>query len=169
MTELSKCAKEVVELTNHIEEVESQLKALKARRKDLTDKVMLDLMLESGTSRMVQNNIQFDVKLFVSGGWPKDPVDAQLAIDYLVSIGESDLIKSNVSADFPRLQFDTAEFVASRIEARYKDAKVQCTHKVHPMTLKKFVRERIEDGESVDLNVLKIYTGQTVKIRKLNR
>ena len=38
---------------------------------------------------------------------------------------------------------------------------------VHPMTLKKFAKDRLEDGLPINLDLLGLYAGQTVKFKRV--
>lgn len=162
---LNECADQVSVLNDQIDELEHELKALKAHRKNLSDKIMLDLMLDCGVESITRNNVEFSIKEYVSGSIPNDIHDKQRAFAWLEEHGVGELIKNVVSVQFPKGDNDRASDAIELL--RDLGCSPQREQSVHPMTLKKFARERLEDGLPINLDILGLYAGQTVKFKKV--
>lgn len=164
---LQECVRDVSNITERIEELESQLKAMKAHRKRMTDKVMLDLMLDCGLSTISSDSLKLEIKEYISGTWPKDIHQAQLATIWLEENNADGIIKYILTADFPKGDFEKAHDAQETL----RDLGIRPSLKkgVHTMTLRAWARKRLENGEPINLDVLGLYAGQTVKITKLNK
>ena len=168
MTEIERlrqCAIKVSDLTEQIEETEALLKALKANRQRLANKVMLDLMLDCGLDEFKSRNTKFAIKEYVSGSIPKDTHDAMMAYAWLEENGAGELIKNMITVNFSKGDNDRA------IEAVEILKDLGCSPKrkkgVHPMTLKKFAKDRLENGQPINLDILGLTAGQVVNIKRL--
>ena len=160
---LGECANVLGRLAEEIEYMESELKALKARQHEIRTQTMVDIMMEAQVSSISHDGKDYSIAPFVYGTWPKDPDKAADATRWLEENNAAGIIKAHVTAAFPKGSLQDAREIASRFPPE-AGAKVET--KVHPSTYKAFARERIRNGEPLDMDVLGITIGQVVNVRK---
>lgn len=160
---------EAVDLAIRIEEIEGELHALKARLTYLQTERMPDLMDEIGfasfklkTGAANQHTHEFTLARGMTGSFPKDPTKNRAAVEWLEQNEADGIIKTRLHADFPRSEWQAAQEIAHAISNRC-DPIVSAT--VHPSTLKKFARDKLDAGEEIDLEKLGLYLFRQVKIK----
>ena len=151
-------------LTEEIDELESRLKSLKHLRQIITHKDMPDLMNEMGIDMISVNGMKFTKDLYFSGSWPKDKVLEDLAMIHLKELDALDIVKTELVAKFGRNEIDMAKYCIEQIESFCDDIDLKV--RVHPMTLKSFVRKRLKNNEDIDPESLGIFTSSYVKVKK---
>lgn len=87
---------------------------------------------------------------------------------WLVEHNFGGLIKTNVSVAFEAAQHDEADALGERLVKEYGGA-VEVDASVHPSTLKAFVRERIEAGDELPMDLFGVFTYTEAKITKSRR
>lgn len=157
-------AKELEETLKMIEGIESTLKAANQRKRAL-EQNLTEAMLEAGVDSFDSNLRRFKLYNFYTGSWPKDPQMADRATEYLKERRADGLLKTTVTCEFGREEHKIAEKLASDIVEFSPVLKSG----VHVMTLRSWVRKRVEEGMEIDLEILGLSSGQTVKITKLRR
>ena len=77
--------------------------------------------------------------------------------------GHEDLIKNTITCDFGRGEDGNAKVLKETLTG----SGVSYTDKtaVHPQTLKAFVREQVESGQNLPLDLLGVYIGQKSVIK----
>lgn len=148
-----------------IDQTEEDLKALKKEKQRLRTNIIPDLMSQIQSDHFTHDGVEVKLDDFVSGGIPKDPEKHANAIAWLLQVGAGELIKTTVTMHFGKSQGNIANDVASRMEA--EGHAVTETHGIHQQTLHKFVRDRLKDGEPLDLEALGVFTGKVAKIKRL--
>lgn len=162
---LNKVLETTLQLKDHADQLEEDLKATKQQLQHLNTQIIPDMMAELGMEKVVQRGWEVKVDEFVSGTLPKPEGLRKAAIDWLVDHEAGDLLKTHLSVDFTRNQHNEALNLASQIEEQGFAPKVEST--VHPQTLMAFARERIKNGEPIDTEVLGLYTGRVAKFKKV--
>jgi hypothetical protein len=86
-------------------------------------------------------------------------------------IGAGDLIKNIVSVTFGKGEDEYAQLLVHNIQVMadqdaIKYGTLDQKESIHPSTLKAFVKERLKAGEPLPAETLKLYIGQTAKIKK---
>jgi hypothetical protein len=94
---------------------------------------------------------------------PKDPLQREVALTHLRDIGAGDFIKNVVSVSFGISQDNRARSLYSDLEdaGLYPEDKTW----VEPSTLKKLIRERVENNQEIDLEIFKAHIGTVAKIK----
>ena len=161
--ELSDLIREVIETDKQVAGAEEELKALKKRR----DSYLFDLipakMQEVGMDKVVVEGHTVSLSTFVSATLPKDPIQRDLAFSHLRDIGCSDFIKNEVKVSFGITEDNIAKDVQASLEERGLDTTAKTW--VEPMTLKKMVRERVENNQEIDLDIFNAHIGTIAKIK----
>ena len=94
---------------------------------------------------------------------PKDPIQRDIAFSHLRDIGASDFIKNEVKVSFGIKE----DNIAKTVQADLEDQGYETTAKtwVEPMTLKKLLRERVENNQEINLEIFNAHIGTVAKIK----
>jgi hypothetical protein len=163
-SELSGMIRFANEINAEIADLEQKLSEKKKKR----DKYMYDLipnhMREIGLDKVEVGGNIVSLSTFVSGTMPKDPLHKEAALQHLTDIGCSDFIKNDVVVRFGVTQHNSAK----SLQADLDDQGFETTSKtwIEPMTLKKLIRERIENSQEIDLEMFNANIGTVAKIKK---
>jgi hypothetical protein len=114
-----------------------------------------------GVESLTVDGNKVSIDKFVSARIPE--TRKQEAFQYLREVGEGDLIKNEVVVSFSMGQDNQAGSVVADLENK-GFAPVKKQH-VHPMTLKTWVKNRIESGKEIDFDLSGIYQGNRAKIK----
>lgn len=161
--ELSDLIRKCSEVEKQVVIAEDELKSLKKRR----DSYLFDLipakMQEVGMDKVVVEGHTVSLSTFVSGTLPKDPIQRDIAFSHLRDIGCSDFIKNEVKVSFGIKEDNMAKSVQADLEEQGHDTTAKTW--VEPMTLKKLLRERVENNEEIDLEIFNAHIGTVAKIK----
>lgn len=163
LSTLSNLAKRQLQIEQEIEELEAKLKTKKEEHRQVSQIDLPEALSECGMSSFkLDNGASVTVKPFYNCSIPKEHYSEAMA--WLRDHGHGDLIKNTVSVDFGRGEDDkAAQFKAELINngTSYKDKTG-----VHPQTLRAFVREQVESGQSLPLDILGVFIGQQTSIKE---
>ena len=161
--ELSDLIRQVTDVEKHVAKAEEDLKSLKKRR----DSYLFDLipakMQEVGMEKVVVDGNTVSLSTFVSGTLPKDPIQKDVAFSHLRDIGCADFIKNEVKVSFGITEDNIAKDVQASLEERGLDTTAKTW--VEPQTLKKLLRERVQNNEEIDLEIFNAHIGTVAKIK----
>ena len=163
LARLTDMARELLQMEEVVEQMESDLKAAKSSLQSMRTGRIPDLMNEIGIGSITVNNRTVELFDFVSGSLPKDPERRLKAINWLESVGAGGLLKTEVSVEFSRNQHNTALALAD--DLRNQGFAPIALSNIAPQTLLKFARDRIASGEEIDFDILGLYTGKVAKVK----
>ena len=160
IADLCKRANEKKEL---IAKMEEELKQLKKELLKLTDEDIPDTMTEIGVSeyKLIDGS---SVTLKPTYGAHISEDNQQEAFQWLRDNECDDIIKNTVSVEFGRQEDEKALAFKELVEEQ-KYEPVQVT-KIHPQTLKAFIKERIEKGLEIPNHLFGVWAGQRAIIKK---
>mgnify|MGYP003130092369 FL=1 len=151
------------ELQKRIELQEDNLKNSKKQFEYLSAEVIPTMMAEMGLSHLkLMDGSSVDVKPNYSASITIANKDA--AFQWLRDNGLGDIIKNEISVSFGRNEDNKAADYAALAE----DRGFQPTQKlkVEPMTLKALVRERIENGKDMPVELFNVFVGNKTTIKR---
>jgi hypothetical protein len=160
---VSSLAQEVSNWEGKVAELEEQLRTAKAKLLELTDRDLPDMMAEVGiTNFTLADGSKLEVKQTYGARIPVVHRDAAFA--WLKEKGHDDIIKNLVSVPFGRGEDSLAtDFINLAQKNGYApDQKKE----VHPQTLKAFVKEQLEKGQEVPMDLFGVFTGQRASIKR---
>jgi len=159
---LSNLVRQVEELNKELDMAESHLKKLKQEKHKLQTDAIPALMDQMSVDRIDVGDVSVTLKPFVSASIPQDR--RAEAHQWLRDNGLDDIIKNDVILSFGRGEDDTAHSIMLDLEQRgfHPESK---TH-IHSMTLKAFVKERVEKGLPIDLDMFGAYVAKTADIKR---
>jgi hypothetical protein len=156
------CAEQVV-VEDEVKQLEKQLKEKKDAVKKLSQEIIPARMQELGLESLkLKDGSAVEVKQLVQTSITAE--NRETALKWLRDNGHGDLIKNQVSAAFGRGEDITAEKFINEA----KSLGLEPTQRVwvEPMTLKAFVREKIEEGVEIPTETFSIFVGAQTKIVK---
>lgn len=157
---------EAIELELAVARLEDDLKAAKAVLNTIKTARIPDMMAELGMDSITFRGWKVTVSDFVSGSLPKDGEAHERAIRWLEAEGAGGLLKTDLSVAFGRSQHNEALDLAARLESEGLAPSVKSG--VHAQTLAAFARERIKNGEPLDVEVLGLYVGKVAKLKQVS-
>jgi len=159
---LSDLVKHLRDKNEQIAQTEDYLKQLKAEKQRIATEQIPMLMDEMGIERVDVDGATVQLKPFVSASIPADR--RQEAFAWLREHGLDDIIKNDVIVSFGRGEDNVAGDVMYDLEQKGFHPEKK-TH-VHSMTLKAFVKERVEKGLPIDLDMFGAYVARTADVKR---
>jgi len=146
-----------------VEHAKESLKEKEAELRRLTDEVMPSLFSELGLTSFTLDD---GSKLEVRQTYSATPLaeNRPKVYEWLRENGYGDLIKNTVFCTFGREEDDKARqfFELAEEKGYVAEAKTE----VHPSTLRAFVRERVESGDTFPMDLFGAWVGQRATIKK---
>jgi hypothetical protein len=163
LTVLSQLADELNEADEAVQEAERQLKAAKERFTDLAERTIPDLMDENGIQEF-KTNKGFEISIAEKLVGNITKAKEQEAHQWLADNGFDSLLKNQFKLDFNKGEDDLAQ----EVERYLVEHGIAADRKryIHPQTLHAFLREKLEDGEDIPLDLFGVYRKRTAKITK---
>jgi seryl-tRNA synthetase len=163
LDEVARLAARQEALEDQIVEAETALSKLKAELNTVAGRDLPDAMVRCGLSELkLKSGAKLTVKPYYSAKIPDDRVHQ--AHDWLEQHGHGGIIKHVISAELGKGENDLARRVSEALKqvgVRYVDKE-----SVNPMTLKAFVREQVENGNPVPLDLFGATVGQRAYLKK---
>ena len=159
-------ADQVERLENLNQEIEKKEKDLKQRKKDLehiSGEVIPTMMAEMGLSHLkLMDGSSVDVKPNYSANITI--ANREAAFNWLRNNGLGDIIKNEILVSFGRNEDNKAADYAALAQERGFQPTQKL--KVEPMTLKALVRERIEKGVEMPMDIFNVFVGNRTKLTR---
>ena len=159
---LSGLVRQLRVIEQEVEDAETHLKALKQERQKLSTQMIPDLMDEMGVERVDVDGLTVTKKQIVAASIPVDK--RELAFDWLRERGLDDIIKNDVVCSFGRGQDNAAKDAFWTLKDKGLEPSTK-TH-IHPMTLKAFVKDRVEQGQEIDFDLFGAFLTNAVEIKR---
>lgn len=161
-SDLSALVRQLRITEKEIEDAEAHLKSLKQQKHKLSTEQIPSLMDQMGVERLDVDGVTVTRKLLVHASIPADRKDE--AFSWLRENGLDDIIKNDVTLSFGKGEDNVAGDTIAMLRDRGLDPKTKTA--IHPMTLKAFVRERVENGKPIDLDMFGAFISNTAEIRR---
>ena len=162
MKTLSSLVKDLDQLTIDINKKEEELKSLKLQKHLMSTEQIPTMMDEMGVQRLDVENLSVSLKPLINASIP--PTRRDEAYQWLRENGLDDIIKNDVIMSFGKGEDNMAGDIMYELEQRGMHPEKK-TH-IHSMTLKAFIRERVEKGLPIDLDLFGAYVARTADIKR---
>lgn len=147
-----------------ISKLKADLEAKEKQLRQITQEDLPALLQEIGVSGLkLPDGTELAMVEDIQCGISEDRADA--AHNWLVEHGYGGIIRSNINIDFPAEEIEEARKLASQIEG-ISGRTVLLKGKVHPQTLKAFLKERLAAGEAIPLETFGVHPFNKVKFEK---
>jgi hypothetical protein len=154
---IAELAERQVNLQGIVAELENQLSMKKEELKQVAEIELPESMLNLGLSSFsLSDGTKLSIKTFYRGSIPK--AREYEAFSWLKDNGHEDLIKNEVKSTFGKgedINANNLMLILKQEGFDYENKKA-----VHPSTLKAFVKEQMEHGKTLPLDILGVYVGQ---------
>ena len=159
-------ADEIKKLRDLEDQVKAEEQALKDKEKEIeriSGEVIPTLLSEMGLSSLkLADGSAVDVKPYYSANISLKNREA--AYNWLRQNGLGDIIKNEISVSFGRGEDNKAAEYANL--AKGQGFQPTQKLKVEPMTLKALVRERIENGKDMPMDIFNVFVGNRTKLTR---
>ena len=162
MKSLSSLVKDLDQLTIDINKKEEELKSLKLQKHLMSTEQIPTMMDEMGVQRLDVENLSVSLKPLINASIP--PTRRDEAYQWLRENDLDDIIKNDVIMSFGKGEDNMAGDIMYELEQRGMHPEKK-TH-IHSMTLKAFIRERVEKGLPIDLDLFGAYVARTADIKR---
>ena len=159
-------ADQVKKLRDLEDQVKAEEQALKDRKKEIeriSGEVIPTLLSEMGLSSLkLADGSAVDVKPYYAANI--SVANREAAYGWLRSNGLGDIIKNDIIVSFGRNEDNkAAEYANLATGQGYQPTQKL---KVEPMTLKALVRERIENGKEMPMDIFNVFVGNRTKLTR---
>lgn len=161
--DLSDLIKQASTVNKQIGVLEEEVKLLKQKKNSYEYDLIPAKMAEMGMDKVEVDGNAVSIATFVRATMPKDPIQREQAMSHLRDIGASDFIKNEVTVKFGVNEDNRARSIQSELEEKGMDTTARVW--VEPSTLKKLVRERVENNQTIDMELFNAQVGQIAKIK----
>jgi hypothetical protein len=159
---LSNLIRQSIQIQKEIEDAEQHLKDLKFKKRKVNEEDIPMLMEEMGMDSITVEGHKVTIRPFVHARISEDK--REQAFNFLRSVGEADIIKNDVVVSFSQGEDNVVGAVVDDLRKNGFDP-IQKTH-IHPMTLKSWVKGRIESGGELDFETFGVFVGNEAKITR---
>ena len=160
---VSRLAQEAADLEQEIANVEQKLKDKKKALYKITDERLPEALEEMNLQKFtLTDGSEISVKPIYAASIPKDRRDE--AFQWLRDHEFGDLVKNNVTVTFGRGEDDTAkDFIGFCGEQGFVPSQIE---RVESMTLEAWLRERVEEGDPIPLDLFGAFISQRATIKR---
>ena len=162
MKSLSSLVKDLDQLTIDINKKEEELKSLKLQKHLMSTEQIPTMMDEMGVQRLDVENLSVSLKPLINASIP--PTRREEAYQWLRENDLDDIIKNDVILSFGKGEDNIAGDIMYDLEQRGMHPEKK-TH-IHQMTLQAFIRERVEKGLPIDLDLFGAYVARIADIKR---
>ena len=162
MKSLSSLVKDLDQLTIDINKKEEELKSLKLQKHLMSTEQIPAMMDEMGVQRLDVENLSVSLKPLINASIP--PTRREEAYQWLRENDLDDIIKNDVIMSFGKGEDNMAGDIMYDLEQRGMHPEKKTL--IHSMTLNAFVRERVEKGLPIDLDLFGAYVARIADIKR---
>ena len=160
---LANQVKSLKELEDELKADEESLKNKKKEIERISGEVIPTMLSEMGLSSLkLADGSAVDVKPYYTANI--SIANREAAYGWLRSNGLGDIIKNDITVSFGRNEDNKAAEYANL--ARGQGFEPTQKLKVEPMTLKALVRERIENGKDMPMDIFNVFVGNRTKLTR---
>lgn len=163
LEEITKLAEQQVKLEQQLAWSEEAIEKIKEQLHTLSEITLPGAMQAVGMeSFKLKDGTAVKVSKYYSASIPKDPVIQVRAFKWFRDNNFSEMIKRKVEVSFGKGEDATANLAVQALKAMNLEPIDK--ESVHPQTLKAFVKEEIEAGHNLPMDLLGVYIGNRTKI-----
>ena len=159
---ISELCNRLLDLQEQARRIEDNLKSKNDEIRVLSEQEIPNLMQEAGVSEFkLADGSSVSIKPFYAAKIPVSKTDE--AFQWLTGNGYGDLIKNTVSLNFGKSEDNLANSLVEDLKS--KGHNVSQKKKVEPQTLKAFVKEAIQNGQNVPMDLFGVYISNKTTIK----
>lgn len=160
LAQLQELAEQQSRAEAKVAQIEAQLASAREELKDISERQMPELMDQIGLETFkTRSGLIINVKETIRASIPK--ANAARAFAWLKANGHEAMIKRVVAVQFGKGEDERAEALRAALADDYE---VDDKASVHPSTLAAFVREKLENGDEIPLELFGVHRQRISKI-----
>lgn len=163
LAQIAATARDIVEAREEVARREEALREANSHLRTLTEVVMVELMQEAGQTDIKTADGTRVTIAEVYRGQPKKENEAK-AFQWLRDQGHGAILKNKITAELGRTEDEKAAAVMDSM--REQGLQPSCKASVHWATLCSLVKELLEDGEQVPLDILGVHVHKAAKVKE---
>ena len=163
LDKVSRLCSEAARLQEDVDRTAEENKHFKKALHKVTDELLPAALEELDLEKVVmKDGSEITIKDIYAASIPKDRKPEAFA--WLREHGDGDIIKNNVTVTFGKGEDDDAQsFMNMCGEQGFTPEQLE---KIEPMTLKAWLRERVEAGDAIPLDLFGAYISQRANIKR---
>ena len=159
---ISELCNRLLDLQEQARRIEDNLKSKNDEIRVLSEQEIPNLMQEAGVSEFkLADGSSVSIKPFYAAKIPVSKTDE--AFQWLTGNGYGDLIKNTVSLNFGKSEDNLANSLVEDLKS--KGHNVSQKKKVAPQPFKAFVKEAIQNGQNVPMDLFGVYISNKTTIK----
>ena len=163
LDKVARLAKEANGLQEEVGRQEKELIDARQALRKVTDELLPEALEDLNLEKVVmKDGSEISVKPIYAASIPKDRLAE--AYDWLRQHGDGDIIKNNVTVTFAKGEdLDAQAFMVMCDDQGFTP---QQAEKIEPMTLKGWLREKVETGHAIPMDLFGAYISQRANIKR---
>ena len=163
LDKVARLANEASGLQEKVARQEKDLIDAKKALRKVTDELLPDALEDLNLEKVVmKDGSEISVNPIYGASIPRDRLAE--AYDWLRQHGDGDIIKNNVTVTFAKGEdLDAQAFMVMCDDQGFSP---QQAEKIEPMTLKGWLREKVETGQAIPMDLFGAYISQRAKIKR---
>jgi hypothetical protein len=163
LDKVARLANEANVLQEHVSRQEEELKQSKKALRRVTDELLPEALEELNLEKVVmKDGSEISVKPIYAASIPKNRLDE--AYNWLREHGDGDIIKNNVTVTFGKGEDQDAQ--AFMLMCGNQGFTPQQAEKIESMTLKGWLREKVETGHAIPMDLFGAFISQRAAIKR---
>ena len=163
LSKVADLASQANTLQDEIARQEEHLKHSKKSLHKVTDELLPEALEELNLEKFtLKDGSEISIKPIYAASIPKDRREE--AYDWLRNHGDGDIIKNNITVTFGKGEdLDAKAFMVMCGDSGFTPQQME---KIEPMTLKAWLREKVEAGHAIPLDLFGAYISQRATIKR---
>ena len=163
LAKVARLANEASGLQEKVARQEKDLIDAKKALRKVTDELLPEALEDLNLEKVVmKDGSEISVNPIYGASIPRDRLVE--AYDWLRQHGDGDIIKNNVTVTFAKGEdLDAQAFMVMCDDQGFSP---QQAEKIEPMTLKGWLREKVETGQAIPMDLFGAYISQRAKIKR---
>ena len=163
LDKVARLANEASGLQEKVARQEKDLIDAKKALRKVTDELLPEALEDLNLEKVVmKDGSEISVNPIYGASIPRDRLAE--AYDWLRQHGDGDIIKNNVTVTFAKGEdLDAQAFMVMCDDQGFSP---QQAEKIEPMTLKGWLREKVETGQAIPMDLFGAYISQRAKIKR---
>ena len=166
LQEVKRLAARLVVIEDEIKQCEDYIAKAKKEREEIRIRTLPGVMFELGIDSVSIDNHQCTLEPLVQATLPKDPIQRQEAVEWLVDNGHGGIIKRQLTVELPKGDAATEDMVRDAVRDAAPGLVVSTAYNVHHSSYTALAKQLVRDGVSVPADLLGVYIGSIVRVDK---
>ena len=164
LDKLRELAEAQAEQEQEVKRLEAELKDAKHSLQDIAERQIPEAMDSVGVEKFeTADGLKIELQDKLRASIPN--ANKAAAYQWLDDHGHGNLIKRQLVVEFGRRDPEGAQALLEELKQRDLDGEVGAKNEVHPQTLAAFLRQALEQGEDVPLELFGAYHQRSAKVK----